>query len=132
MSRREARESAFKIIYAIDMGENTIQDAADIVITKPIDEKQKQFIINLAQGVVDNFKKIDNVINKHSSNWDVCRMASTDRNILRLAVYEMLYCDDIPVSVSINEAVELSKKYCDVDSYKFINGILGSISEEKK
>lgn len=132
MSRREARELAFKIIYAIDMGKNTIQDAADIAITKPMDEKQRQFIINRAQGVVGNFEKIDNVINKYSSNWDVCRMASTDRNILRLAVYEILYCDDVPLSVSINEAVELSKKYCNVDSYKFINGILGSVSKEKK
>lgn len=132
MSRREARELAFKIIYAIDMGKNTIQDAADIAITKPMDEKQRQFIINRAQGVVSNFEKIDNVINKYSSNWDVCRMASTDRNILRLAVYEILYCDDVPLSVSINEAVELSKKYCNVDSYKFINGILGSVSKEKK
>lgn len=113
------------------MGENTLQEAVDIAIPKTIDNKQKQFIIDRVKGVINNFKEIDDIINKYSSDWDVHRMASTDRNILRLAVYEMLFCNDVPLRVSINEAIELSKKYCDVDSYKFINGILGSISEAR-
>ena len=58
-------------------------------------------------------------------------MAATDRNILRLATYEILYCEDIPISVSINEAIELAKKFCKEQSYKFINGLLGSIARDK-
>lgn len=130
MGRKKAREWAFKIIYAMDMGKNTLQDAASIVLTKPIDKKQEQFIINRVNGVMRNLKKIDKIINNHSPEWDVDRMASTDKNILRLAVYEMLFCKDTPLKVSINEAIELSKKYCNNRSYKFINGILGSIADQ--
>lgn len=130
MGRKKAREWAFKIIYAMDMGKNTLQDAASIAVPRSIDENQRQFIIDRANGVMRNLKKIDKIINKHSSEWNVERMASTDRNILRLAVYEMLFCEDTPLKVSINEAIELSKKYCSDKSYKFINGILGSVIEK--
>ena len=92
-------------------------------------EKQKKYILNQVVGVLKNLSLIDQLINKHSDDWPVSRMASTDRNVLRLAVYEMLYCEDIPISVSINEAVEISKKFSDIRSYKFINGVLASIAK---
>ena len=91
-------------------------------------ENQKVFILSEVMGVLENLSQIDKLINKYSDDWTVNRMASADRNILRLAVYEMLYCEDIPISVSINEALKL-QKYGDGQSYKFINGLLGSIAK---
>lgn len=122
---------AFKIIYAMDMGENTLETAMEIVLPNMISERNNIFIMKLVTGVFSNLEKIDDIIKKHSNEWDLDRMASTDRNIIRLAVFEILYCDDIPFSVSINEAVEIAKKYCSANSYKFINGLLGSISQDR-
>lgn len=131
MSRKIARERAFKILFAIDIGENTLEDAQELVVPHLADEKHKKFIFKEVQGVLKNIIEIDNVINKFSSDWAVTRMAAADRNILRLAVYEILFSEDIPISVAINEAVEIAKKYCDEHSYKFVNGLLGSIAKEK-
>jgi N utilization substance protein B len=130
LSRKIARERAFKMLFAIDIGDNTIEEASEIVIYLMKDENQKLFILSEVRGVLENLSKIDKLINKYSDDWTVNRMASTDRNILRLAVYEILNCQDIPVSVSINEAVEIAKKYGDEQSYKFINGLLGSIARD--
>ncbi len=130
MSRKIAREQAFKILVAIDVGNNTIEEASEIVIGSLKDDNQNSFIFGAVNGVLDNLSNIDNIINKYSQDWTVSRMASTDRNILRLAVYEILHCPDIPVSVSINEAIEMAKKYGDDKSYKFINGLLGAIAKD--
>lgn len=113
------------------MGENTLETAMEIVLPNMISERNNIFIMKLVTGVFSNLEKIDDIIKKHSNEWDLDRMASTDRNIIRLAVFEILYCDDIPFSVSINEAVEIAKKYCSANSYKFINGLLGSISQDR-
>jgi N utilization substance protein B len=131
LSRRIARELAFKILYAIHEGKNTIEEAAEIVLSKSIDEQHKDFIFKEVRGTLDHLEVIDKTIQKYSSAWDLERLASTDRNILRLAIYEMLFCEDIPVSVSINEAVDMAKKYCDEQSYKYINGILGTVAKEE-
>ena len=131
MSRKVARERAFKILFAVDIGENTVEDAYELVVPYLAEIKQKDFILKEVQGVLENIKEIDDVINKFSSDWSVSRMAGTDRNILRLAVYEILFSEDIPISVAINEAVEIAKKYCEEQSYKFVNGLLGSIAKEK-
>ncbi len=130
MSRKIAREQAFKILFAIDVGSNTVEEASEIVIEFLKDENQKSFILNEVRGVLKNLSNIDIIINKYSDDWSIDRMAATDRNILRLAVYELIYSQDIPISVSINEAVEIAKKYGDEHSYKFINGLLGSIAED--
>ena len=130
MSRRTAREKAFKMLFAIDIGDNTIEEASEIVMYLMKNESHKLFILSVVRGVLENLSKIDELINKYSDDWTVNRMASTDRNILRLAVYEILNCQDIPVSVSINEAVEIAKKYGDEQSYKFINGLLGAIAKD--
>jgi len=130
LSRRTAREKAFKMLFAIDIGDNTIEEASEIVMYLMKNESHKLFILSVVRGVLENLSKIDELINKYSDDWSVNRMASTDRNILRLAIYEILYCQDIPVSVSINEAVEIAKKYGDEQSYKFINGLLGAIAKD--
>ena len=85
------------------------------------------FFTELMQGVTRCMKTIDATIERFSSNWKITRMAGVDRNILRIAVYELLYCDDIPTKVSINEAIDIGKKFGAKESGAFINGILDSI-----
>ena len=88
------------------------------------------FADKLIRGVLDHRSDLDEKIKSHAENWDLNRMAVVDRNILRLAIYEMLYRDDIPPIVSINEAVDVAKKYSTEDSGKFVNGILDKIKSE--
>jgi N utilization substance protein B len=84
----------------------------------------------LIRGVLENLTAIDDAIRKHAKNWDLHRMAIVDRNVMRLAVYEMMFRDDIPPVVSINEAVDVAKKFSTADSGKFVNGILDKVKDE--
>lgn len=88
------------------------------------------FAEGLVRGVLQEREKLDEIIRKHAKNWDLRRMAAVDRNILRLAIYEMQYRDDIPPVVSINEAVDIAKKFSTQDSGKFVNGILDKVKAE--
>jgi len=92
-----------------------------------LSEKVRPFFDLLVSGVIRRLALIDGLIERFSKNWKLDRMACVDRNILRMAVYEILYCADIPPKVSINEAVDIGKKYGTEDSGAFINGILDSI-----
>lgn len=84
----------------------------------------------LIHGVIERRQELDAIIQKHAKNWDLHRMAVVDRNVMRLAIYEMFYRDDIPPVVSINEAVDIAKKFSTHDSGKFVNGILDKVKEE--
>jgi N utilization substance protein B len=84
----------------------------------------------LIRGTLERRDQVDELIKKHAQNWELHRMAAVDRNILRLAIYEMLYRDDIPPVVSINEAVDIAKKFSTQDSGKFVNGILDKVKTE--
>jgi N utilization substance protein B len=88
------------------------------------------FAESLIRGVLQHQARLDEIIAVHAQNWSVQRMAVVDRNVLRLAIYEMLYREDIPPVVSINEAVEIAKKYSTEDSGKFVNGILDKVKSE--
>ena len=90
----------------------------------------RPFLLMLVQGVIEHKEDIDHIIEKFSSNWKVSRMACVDRNIIRIAAYEMLFLKDIPQKVSINEAIDIAKKYGTEESGAFINGILDSIRKE--
>jgi N utilization substance protein B len=90
----------------------------------------KLFAEKLITGVIEHRESLDTLIVKHAKNWDIHRMAVVDRNVLRLAIYEMLHCEDIPPVVSINEAIDLSKKYSTPEGGKFVNGILDKIKAE--
>ncbi|MCK8817511.1 transcription antitermination factor NusB [Natroniella sulfidigena] len=87
------------------------------------------FLVELIQGVVENLEQIDHVITQNAVDWKIERMGKVDKSIIRLAVYEILYQDEIPVAVSINEAVELAKSFSDQQSSKFVNGVLGNIAD---
>jgi N utilization substance protein B len=87
-----------------------------------------QFARSLIEGVLTKFEEVDALITAASTNWSICRMSRVDRNILRFATYEMAFCSDIPLNVSINEAIEVAKAYGTPDSPMFINGVLDNIS----
>ena len=93
----------------------------------PPNKRVGPYFERLANGVLQYRDHIDQVIERYSSNWKVKRMACVDRNVLRLAVFELLYCGDIPAKVSINEAIDIAKKFGAAESGSFINGILDSI-----
>ena len=94
--------------------------------------KAPLFFAKLVNGVIDTGTKLDSIIEQYSSNWKISRMSCVDRNIIRIALYEFLFCDDIPSRVSINEAIEIGKKYGTKDSGAFINGIMDSICKSRK
>lgn len=94
------------------------------------DPKMEQFTKILAEGTIKNLSDIDEKISRAAINWSIKRMPCLDKNILRMATFEMLFMEDIPVLVSINEAIELAKKYSAEDSPRFINGVLHKIKEE--
>ena len=132
--RTKARECALKVLYQIEMTKDSYSDSLRAFWERSpeAEESVKEFTGLLVKGVEDNKKDIDGVISKYATNWQIGRMAVVDRNILRIAAFEMLYLDDIPPKVSINEAIDIAKKYGDTDSGKFVNGILDKIIKVKK
>ncbi len=130
--RTKARECALQILYQIDI----TKDSPDNLLSafwedKKTESEVRDFATALVKGTVENMQKIDDMITKYASNWRLKRMAVVDRNVLRLSTYELLYREDIPPKVAINEAVDLAKKYGDVDSGKFVNGVLDRINKEE-
>lgn len=134
--RTIARDCALKILYQAEMTKRPINSVADQYwAVESLDEEDqrdfgpevKEFTCRLVLGVRDHWDYIDESVSKYATNWQLKRMAVIDRNILRLGVFELMFAPDIPPKVSINEAVELAKKYGDVDSSKFVNGILDKI-----
>jgi len=127
--RTQSREYALKILYQAELTRREIHVAAEKFWSEceSIDEHVRSFSDRLMVGVEGNLQKIDDKISKHATNWQLKRMAVIDRNILRIGVFELVYASDIPPKVTINEAVELAKKYGDIESSKFVNGILDKI-----
>ncbi len=126
MTRREARETAFALLF-----ENTFSDEDMETIIADAREAEtllpNDFAISLATGTAANMEAIDKKIADASHKWSVQRISRVSVSVMRLAVYEIVYLDDIPVSVSINEAVELAKKYGGEEEAAFVNGVLGGI-----
>ena len=127
--RTKARECALKILYQIDITkENPGEAVAGFFDSEEIKEEITLCAGKIVEGACARREAIDELISKCADNWQLSRMAVVDRNILRLAIYEMMYMrEEIPVKVAINEAVELAKKYGDIDSGKFVNGVLDKI-----
>ncbi|GAA0602731.1 transcription antitermination factor NusB [Virgibacillus siamensis] len=124
MKRHAAREKALQILFQLDMNDN---DPKQAVEDHPETLELDEFLMTLVQGVATHKVTIDQTIAGHLDNWSIDRIASVEKTILRIAVYEIKYEDDIPVGVSINEAVELANVYGDEKSGKFVNGVLSSI-----
>lgn len=126
--RSKAREVALSLLYQVELSGADIQQAFQNYLTN---YPQKQEIIDfsclLIEGATRESERIDSLIKKYVKNWDISRMAVVDRNILRIACFELLFLEEIPPKVAINEAIELAKRFGDIDSPRFVNGILDKI-----
>lgn len=117
-------------LYQMDITREATPEALDMFWeAHKADAEVRDFATSLVTGTTQNAKRIDGVIARYADNWEIHRMATVDRNILRLATYELLFVEEIPPKVSINEAVDLAKKFGDVESSRFVNGILDRISK---
>ena len=129
--RRRSRESALQVLYLWDM---TQQDARKgLVHFKEhfsLKEESDPFLDLIVQGVLTHCQEIDRLIEQYSEHWRLGRMAPIDRTILRIAIFELLYCEEIPPKVTLNEAVDLGKQFGSEESGSFINGILDRILSE--
>ena len=127
-NRRKAREQALQVLYFIDLAEKKAEEALDLFRTNfESHEEDFPFVSELVHGVANNKDAIDLLITNHSSNWKISRMPGIDRNVLRLASYELKFCEETPGEVILDEAVELGKKFGGSNSGAFINGILDRI-----
>ncbi|MEO8204762.1 MAG: transcription antitermination factor NusB [Chthoniobacterales bacterium] len=131
-SRRDGREAAIQYLYLRDINRGmTPKEALDNFWTiRNAPDDIRKFCDDLVAGVVKHQEDIDARIDKHTQNYELNRLSAVDRNILRLAIYEMLHREDIPPAVSINEAIEVAKQLGSQDSGRFVNGILDSIRIE--
>ena len=127
-SRRRSREMAIQVLYQVDVVKSDPAEAMRLFCEHfKAPESIRDFAFELALGTHEHREEVDTLIKRFSENWRLERMPIVDRNILRLATYELLYRLDIPAKVSINEAVDIGKKYGSEDSGSFINGILDRI-----
>jgi len=131
MSRRKARDCAFKLVFEIPFHNNDYDARLNFFFENEdcshLNEKDKKYISEVIKNCYVNLDKIDDVINKSLKGWTTDRLNKTSLSILRLAYCEFTYLTDIPYQVSINEAVELAKIYCDDNDPSFINGVLADI-----
>lgn len=125
-NRRVAREAALKSLYAVEVGNNSTQQVTNVIIKTALkdDTDSVKFAEKLLLITVDNAEEHDKIIDKHIKNWEVDRLAIIDKLILRMALTELLFFKEVPTKVSINEAIELAKKYSTRKSGNFVNGIL--------
>ena len=129
--RSKARETALKILYQLDVTkdpakkglENFFEHHKVPVVSAP-------FISDLVQGTWDRLSEIDRLLSRHATNWSLDRMAMVDRNVLRLATFELVFSKETPPKVAINEAVELAKRFGSDDSSKFVNGVLDAMHKQ--
>jgi N utilization substance protein B len=130
--RHEARQWAVQFLFQRDFNAGDIESAlADFWQDKKSGDKARLFAEELIQGVESKKDELDGLIRKYAEHWDVKRMGAVDRNVMRVALYEMSYRPDIPPVVSINEAVEIAKDLSGVESGKFVNGILDRARKEQ-
>ncbi|MCU0666817.1 MAG: transcription antitermination factor NusB [Candidatus Omnitrophica bacterium] len=132
--RTLARECALQILYQIDItGQFDDKTMPDFWSSREdVEQVSQSFANQLVQGVLDHKEALDKIISQYATNWRLDRMAVVDRNVLRLSCYELMFCDDIPPKVAINEAVDLAKKFSAPESGKFVNGIVDKIKQEKQ
>ena len=126
--RSQAREAALKVLYQLDVTRDPPEDGLKVFFRNhriPLDAQP--FVVRLVQGTFSHLSEVDRLLAKHATNWALDRMAVVDRNILRMGVFELLFGNETPPKVVINEAVELAKRFGTADSGKFVNGVLDSI-----
>jgi N utilization substance protein B len=131
--RREGREAAIQFLYQRDLGGGAgIADLEDFYAFRGLSPAARKFCQGLVGGVLDHSGEVDVALREHTQNYELERLSAVDRNILRLAIHEMLFCADIPPVVSINEAIDIAKKYGTEESGRFVNGVLDKIKATLK
>jgi transcription antitermination factor NusB len=133
--RTQARECALQILYQYEMNPEPVAEIVKKFWSQQDEaysEETRVFAEKLALGTVEHQAEIDKVIERYADNWELSRMAMIDRNIMRFATYELLYLPDVPPKVTLNEAVNLAKKFSQGESGKFVNGILDKINHTEK
>jgi len=133
-SRRKAREYALQVLYQRDVAGDAPSGTLNDYWRQqeePVEETVRAFCGKLVEGVHEHRGDIDEMIGKYSTNWKLTRMAAVDKNILRLAIFELLFCPDIPAKVTLNEAVEIAKRYGTAESGAFVNGILDNVARDR-
>ena len=128
-ARHKARELALQVLYEIDSVKHTSTEALQYILTRvEVSDEVGQFAGELVEGVLKNKEQLDQNIRDFAPAWPLDQISLVDRNVLRLAIFEILHDNKIPVKVAINEAVELAKTFGSNNSSRFINGVLGSVS----
>lgn len=130
--RRKAREVALQILFQADVGTLPVDEATEVTLQDLPDlgSATRTYAEKLAKGVWEQREELDKQLEAVASHWSIERMAAVDRNLLRIALYEIQFVSDVPFRVAINEAVELAKEYGTSESQRFVNGVLGAIVRE--
>ena len=128
MTRRQAREEAFILIFEKAFNDDTVENILEVA-TETRDLTPNEYIKTVFAGVYEKLSEIDDIISQSSIGWCIKRISKTALCVLRLAIFEIKFMDEIPVAVSINEAVELCKKYATADDASFVNGILSTVAK---
>ena len=127
-TRRKARVVALQALYEIDAARHTTEQALqNLLEAEPVAPATEEFTRSLVYGVLENQEKIDSLIEEYAPSWPIGQIVVVDRNILRVAIYEIIMLGETPTKVAINEAVELAKAFGADNSPKFVNGVLGSV-----
>lgn len=126
--RHEGREAAIQFLYQRDQGGSSAPaDLKEFYKFRGLSPAAQRFCKELLEGVLQALPQVDELLQQHAKNYELGRLSAVDRNILRLAIYELLYCPKTPAAVAINEAITIAKKYSTQDSGRFVNGILDKI-----
>lgn len=132
MSRKKARVAQMQVLFQMDLNNEYSLDSLNIFLeNNELENDENEYLKTTIPVILENLEEIDKIISQHLEGWSFRRLAKTDKAIIRIAVYEFLFREDIPKEVAINEAISIAKNFGNSDSYKFINGVLGSIYRNK-
>ncbi len=130
LNRREAREAVFELLFETEFKNDEPREDIFALSTNHREIEENAYIRGTYFGVCEHLAELDELINRHSNGWKANRISRVSRSILRLCIYEMLFCEDIPANVSINEAIELCKRFDEEKARSFVNGVLNSVKNE--
>ena len=132
INRREARKAVFELLFETEFKQNEAREEIYALSVENREVENSPYIHSTYFGVCERLEELDELINRHANGWKTSRISKVSRSILRLATYEMLYCEDIPLNVSINEGIELCKEFDEEKAKAFVNGVLNGVKEEIK
>ncbi|OIJ16876.1 transcription antitermination factor NusB [Anaerobacillus alkalilacustris] len=130
MKRRLARVKAVQSLFQVDMSGTDKNEAISNVLEN--NEKKDEFLEQLVTGTLDHLETIDKIFSAHLQNWKIDRVGNVDRAVIRMGIFEMMFIDEIPINVSLNEAIDVAKSFGGEESGRFVNGVLSKVAETLK